>query len=128
MSAKFPGDWAAGELSELAKILRDDASREPGQRRLCGTSGNTLLMAADLLAALAVGADARKLIDWRRKAMPRTKAVEAVLGAACDGATDWSTARATAAEKLGLELRTIERHWAEYLRQRGMTESDYLLP
>jgi hypothetical protein len=125
---RFPADLATVELSELAKTLRDDAARPAGQRRLIGTPGRTLELAADVLDKLALREDPRDLIDGRIKAFPMLKAVEAVIDAAHDRAKDWPDAILTAAVELDLNVRTIERHWVRYLRERGMTQADYVFP
>lgn len=121
---KQPGDRAAGELERLAEALREDAARPPGQRRLLGvTAPRWLTLAADVLADVARGQDGRKRIDWRRKAMPRERAIAAVLDAAPEAA-NLTGAIALAAERLGLCDRTVERHWTADQRERGCT---YLL-
>jgi hypothetical protein len=95
---------------------------------LIGTPGRTLELAADVLDKLALREDPRDLIDGRIKAFPMLKAVEAVIDAAHDRAKDWPDAILTAAVELDLNVRTIERHWVRYLRERGMTQADYVFP
>lgn len=87
------------------------------------TAPRWLVLAADVLADVARGADGRQRIDWRRKAMPRERAVSAVLEAAPEAA-NLTGAIALAAERLGLSDRTVERHWTAYQREHGCT---YLL-
>ena len=127
MRDKFPGDLAVRYLTDVAEMLRNDASRDAGQRRMIGNSAAALHLAADMLTEIATGADARKLIDWRRKAMPMLRAVEAVHDAAHSGAQSWPEAIGVAAANLDADARTIERHFARWLRERGMTRADYLL-
>lgn len=123
---RFPADLATRELSELANVLREDASKEPAQRRMIGTSPRTLLLAADVLARIALREDARDLIDGRRKAMPMLKAVEEVMSARDGGAIDWPDAIKTAAAALNLDPNTVRRHWNAYLSERGIAKGDYL--
>lgn len=133
-SDSFPGDLAARELSRLAEALSEDANRAPGGRRMIGHSGDALRLAARALDVLATGGELRTrdrkpsgLISWKKKSMPMLRAVEAVEDAAHAGAESWTEAIDAAAAALGLDPRTIERHLARYLDERGMTRDDYLL-
>jgi len=128
---RIAGDFAIAQLNDLAKLLRADAKRPPGQRRMLGTSQVILELAAGILEHVAVGDDGRELIDWRKKEMPMLRAVEEVNAAAWSDdprVTGWDDAKKLAAKNLRVSLRTIQRHWTAWLKRRGVTEDDVLFP
>ena len=127
-----PGDLAARDLPGIAAALRDDANREPGKRRMLGNSPVALRLAADLLDAIAHGRNPSTVIDWRKHAMPQAKCIEVIIGAAAElepqssHAATWRKARELAAQRLGCDIRNVQRHWKAWLREHGRAEDDLI--
>lgn len=128
---RYPGTHAAIDLPSLADCLRREATLDFRERHFDVAPG-ILRLAADALDEVAAGRDARKLIATG-KALIRARCVEAIIGAAAEFPQEshkatWRKAREIAAERLHVDLRSVQRHWKAHLRAFGKVEDDLLPP